>query len=101
MKDTITYRPTIEPEKLSKIIKKLHYPKVNRFIDDAVREKIKREATHPKAAKAEAMLWEIKEVLDKYKGTKFLKPSPELAREIDAKADAIMKNRNKRARASA
>jgi hypothetical protein len=51
--------------------------------------------------KAKITLWESKEVMGKYKGTKFLKPSPELAREIDEKADAIMKNRNKRARASA
>ncbi len=96
MKDTITYRPTIEPEKLTKIIKKLHYPKVNRFIDEAVREKIKREATSPQAAKAEAMLWEIREVLDKYKGSKFFKPSPELSKEIDEKADAVMYGKGKK-----
>ena len=89
MKDTITYRPTIEPQKLGQIIRKLHYPKINRFIDEAVREKISREAKDPKGAKAEALLDEVMEVLDRYKGIKFLKPSPELAREIDEKADAI------------
>ena len=51
MKDTITYRPTIVPEKLTEIIRKLHYPKVNRFIDEAVREKISREANDPKGAR--------------------------------------------------
>jgi hypothetical protein len=95
MKDTITYRPTIVPEKLTEIIRKLHYPKVNRFIDEAVREKISREANDPKSAKAEALIWEVMEVLDKYKGIKFLKPSPELTKEIDKKADAIMSGKVK------
>ncbi len=95
MKDTITYRPTILPEKLTEIIRKLHYPKVNRFIDEAVREKISREANDPKGAKAEALIWEVMEVLDKYKGIKFLKPSPELAKEIDKRADAIVSGKVK------
>ncbi len=95
MKETITYRPTIEPDKIGRIIKKLHYPNVNRFIDEAVREKIKREATNPVDAKTDKMLWEISEVIGRYKKTNFLKPSPELAREIDEKADAIMEGKVK------
>jgi hypothetical protein len=82
MKETITYRPTIEPDKLSRIIKKLHYPNVNRFIDEAVREKIKREATNPIDTKTDKMLWEISEVIGRYKKITFLKPSPELARRM-------------------
>jgi hypothetical protein len=95
MKETITYRPTIEPDKLSRIIKKLHYPNVNRFIDEAVREKIKREATNPIDTKTDKMLWEISEVIGRYKKITFLKPSPELARRIDEKADAIMEGKVK------
>jgi len=95
MKDTITYRPTIIPEKLARIIHKLKYPKLNRFIDEAVREKINRETNDPKTAKTEALLWEVMEVLDKYKTIKFLKPSPELAREIDKKADGIISVKTK------
>jgi len=95
MKDTITYRPTIIPEELTRIIRELHYPKVNRFIDEAVREKIKREADDPKSAKAEAMMWEVMEVLDKYKGIKLLNPSPELAKEIDKKSDDILSGKSK------
>jgi hypothetical protein len=95
MKDTITYRPTIVPEKLTQIIKKLHYTKVNRFIDEAVKEKISREANDPRGAKAEALLGEVMEVLDKYKGIKFLKPTPGLAKEIDQRADAIVSGKAK------
>jgi hypothetical protein len=41
------------------------------------------------------MLWEISEVIGRYKKITFLKPSPELARRIDEKADAIMEGKVK------
>jgi hypothetical protein len=63
MKETITYRSTIEPEKIRRIIKKLHYPNVNRFIDEAVREKIEREIKKEVHTKTDKMLWEISKVI--------------------------------------
>jgi hypothetical protein len=95
MKETFNYRPTIEPEKISRIIKKLHYPNVNRFIDEAVREKIEREVKNQLHTKSDRMLWEISEEIGWYKKITFLKPLPKLAREIDEKADAIMEGKVK------
>ena len=42
MSDTVTYRPTIDKGTLQKLAKRFHY-NLNRFIDDAVKEKIIRE----------------------------------------------------------
>jgi len=53
-------------------------------------EKIGREANDPRKAKTDALLWDVLEVLDRYKNLRLLKPGPRLAVEIDRRADAVL-----------
>ena len=90
MKETITYRPSVEPEKLTSIIvKKLHYQKVNRFIDEAVREKIARETAAVYDAKTDGLIQKLSKVVYEHHGWKFHEVSAKMKKEIDKKAKAV------------
>jgi hypothetical protein len=90
MKETITYRPSVQPEKLTSIIvKKLHYPKVNRFIDEAVKEKIARETSMVYDAKTDGLIQKLSKVVYEHHGWKFHEVSVRMKKEIDGKAKAV------------
>jgi hypothetical protein len=90
MKETITYRPSVQPEELSSIIvNQLHYPKVNRFIDEAVKEKIARETAAACNVKADALIQKLSKVVYEHHGWQFHEVNAKMKREIDRKAKKI------------
>jgi hypothetical protein len=86
----IPYRPSIQREELtSLILKKLHYKAVNRFIDEAVKEKITREMNVTSDPEMDRLISKLTEVVYEHKGWKFMKPSKAVIAKIDEKAAPI------------
>jgi hypothetical protein len=71
MANVISYHPTMEKQKLEKLIKdKLHYKNVNQFIDYAVNKALHEEmSTHPLAKK---IAHEVEKAVYKYMPLKFV-----------------------------
>lgn len=83
----ISYRPSIQRTELEAlIIKKLHYKAINRFIDEAVKEKLNRELVITSDPQMTRLIEKLTEVVHEYKGWKFLKPSKEVIQRIRQKA---------------
>jgi hypothetical protein len=96
MKETITYRPSVEPGKLASIIvKKLHYPKINRFIDEAVKEKIARETAAVYDAKTDMLVQNLSKVVYEHHGWKFHEVGAKMKKQIDRKAKPIETGKTK------
>jgi hypothetical protein len=86
----ISYKPSIDRgELLSLITVKLHYKAVNRFIDEAVKEKLNRELKVTSDPEMTRLIGKLTEVVYEYKGWKFLKPSKEIRARIRKKAEQI------------
>jgi len=86
----IPYRPSIQKEELmTLILKKLRYKAVNRFIDEAVREKINREINVTSDPEMDRLIRKLTEVIHEHKGWKFMRPSKAVLARIDQKADPI------------
>ena len=83
----ISYRPSIERDRLEGLIlRKLHYKAVNRFIDEAVKEKLNRELIVTSDPEMTRLIGKLTEVVYAHKGWKFLKPSKEVIRKINQRA---------------
>ncbi len=86
----ISYRPSIERKELESLItKKLHYKALNRFIDEAVKEKLTREleiTSDPEMAK---LVSKLTEVIYEHNSWKFLKPNKAIIDRIDQKAKGV------------
>lgn len=83
----ISYKPSIERDRLfNLILKKLHYKAVNRFIDEAVKEKLNRELAATTDPEMTRLIGKLTEAVYEHKGWKFLKPSKEAVRKINEKA---------------
>lgn len=81
MAQVLPYRPSIEKERLLEIIvKKLKY-KMNRFIDDAVKEKIVRETVQEN--EIEKLGLDIGKFLYERNSWKIYAPGGKLSRELD------------------
>ena len=87
LRTPISYRPSIERDKLEDLVlKKLHYKAVNRFIDEAVKEKLNRELVTTSDPEMTRLIGKLTEVIYEHKGWKFLKPSKEVTKKINEKA---------------
>lgn len=87
MAQVLPYRPSIEKEKLLDIIvKKLHY-KMNRFIDEAVKEKIVRETIQEN--EIERLGMDIGKFLYERNNWKVYAPGPKLKKELDAERKKV------------
>jgi len=86
----ISYRPSIEREELENLItEKLHYKALNRFIDEAVKEKLTRELVVTSDPEMTKLVSKLTEVIYEYKGWKFLKPNKAVINRIDQKVKGI------------
>ena len=83
MAETVTYRPRMGKMKLQEAVVKLHY-KLNRFIDDAVAEKLRRELQTD--GKAKKLTEDLSKVVYEHFGWKFSAPSEGKEKEILKKA---------------
>jgi hypothetical protein len=82
----ISYRPSMGKTQFEQlVVSKLHY-KVNRFLDEAVKEKLNRELVITSDPEMSRLISKVTEVILEHKGTKFLKPTEEIRRRIRAKA---------------
>jgi len=92
MSDTVTFRPSIKKEDLQTLVKRMHY-NLNRFIDEAVKEKIVRESS-PRG-EVEKLSEEIGKVVFEHMGWKFSAPKGEtlkrLKKSVDLKAAGKLK----------
>ena len=88
-KAPISYRPSIGRDEFENlVVKKLHY-KVNRFLDEAVKEKLNRELVITSDPEMSKLISKVTEVILEHKGTQFLKPTPEISKRIRAKTAEI------------
>ncbi|HVZ80015.1 MAG TPA: hypothetical protein VHE12_04350 [bacterium] len=95
----ISYKPSIERDRLFHLIlKKLHYKAVNRFIDEAVKEKLNRELVATTDPEMTRLINRLTEVLYEHRGWKFMKPSKEATRKINEKAKRYEKGKIKATR---
>jgi hypothetical protein len=76
---TVTFRPVIDTQALRKIAKETHYGDLTEFINDAIKEKVEKEAVDPKVRK---FISQVSAAAFEYMGWKFSKPSPREAAEI-------------------
>jgi hypothetical protein len=79
MAETVTYRPRMGKNKLQEMVERLHY-KLNRFIDDAVAEKLRRELQTD--GKAQKLAEDISKLVYEHNGWKFSAPEHGLEKEI-------------------
>ncbi len=86
----ISYKPSIERDELLNLITgKLKYKAVNRFIDEAVKEKLNRELVVTSDPEMTKLIGKLTEVLYEFKGWKLMKPSKEIRERIRKKAELI------------
>jgi len=76
---TVTFRPIIDKDALTRIAKKGHYDDLTEFINDAIKEKVEHEAADPKVRK---LLSKVSAAAFEYMGWKFSKPTAKEAAEI-------------------
>ena len=90
VKVPISYKPTMDAEELKNIIvKKLRYVAVNRFIDEAVQEKLEREMGSGQEAKMKKLISTLEEAVHEYKGWTMHKPTKAQIQEIERKSKLI------------
>jgi len=86
---TISYYPSMGKAQFEKlVVGKLNY-KVNRFLDEAVREKLNRELVTTSDPEMSRLISKAKEVILEHKGTKFLKPTKKIRKRINARAAEV------------
>lgn len=96
MRAVLSYRPSIKRDDLEQIVlKKLHYKKMNRFIDEAVKEKIQREIPSKHNGDAQALIQKLTKVIHEHHGWKFHEVSPKLKKEINRRAKAVETGKTK------
>jgi hypothetical protein len=89
-KAPISYKPTMDPDELKDIIvRRLRYVAVNRFIDEAVREKLERVMGASQEARMSRLVSAVEEAVREYRGWTTHKPSKAKKREIDRLARPI------------
>lgn len=76
---TVTFRPMIDAQALKKIAKERHYEGLSEFINDAIKEKVEKEAIDPKVRK---FMSKVSNAAFEYMGWKFTKPTAKKAVEI-------------------
>lgn len=92
----ISYKPAMGSDELKKVvIQKLRYPAVNRFIDEAVREKLERELGDGPDSKTKRLVNALEEAVKEYKGWTMHKPTQSQIREIEKRAKAIEEGKTK------
>ncbi len=86
----ISYRPSMERSELEKVVtKKLRYKALNRFIDEAVREKITRELAGTEQSEMGKLLRKLTEVVYEHNGWKMMKLTPEIIDRIEKRAKPV------------
>jgi len=82
MSELIAFRPRMGVEKLKALSKKMDYPNVSRFIEDAILEKVHHEVHMKKNPEVQKLSEEIGKLIMKHLGIRWAKPGSKLEKEI-------------------
>ena len=85
MSELIAFRPRMGVEKLKALSKKMDYPNVSRFIEDAILEKVHREVHLKKNPEIQKLSEEIGKLIMKHLGVRWSTPGSSLEKEIRKK----------------
>jgi hypothetical protein len=89
MPELIAFRPRMGVEKLKTLSKKMDYPNVSRFIEDAILEKVHREVHLKKNPEVQKLSEDIGKLIMKYLGVRWAKPDSKLEKEIRNEAEGM------------
>ena len=89
MSELIAFRPKMGVEKLKALSKKMDYPNVSRFIEDAILEKVHREVHLEKNPEVQKLSDEIGKLIMKHLGVRWAKSGSKLEKEIRKEGDSL------------
>ncbi len=95
MPELIAFRPRMGVEKLKALSKKLDYPNVSRFIEDAILEKVHHELHLKKNPEIQKLSEEIGKLIMKRLGVHWTTPGSKLDKEIRKEAEEIRSGKMK------
>jgi hypothetical protein len=88
MSELIAFRPRMGVEKLKTLAKRMNYPNVSRFLEDAVLEKAHREV-HSQSPEIQKLSNEIGKLILKHLGLRWAQPGSKLDKELRQEAKTI------------
>jgi len=89
MSELIAFRPRMGVEKLKALSKKMNYPNVSRFIEDAILEKVHHEVHLKKNPEVQKLSEEIGKLIMKHLGVRWTTPGSTLDKEIRKEAEGL------------
>jgi len=87
MANVIAFRPKMGIEVVRAMAKKLHYPNMSRFIEDAILEKAHRHIQLKADPKAQKFSAEVNQALLKYLGIRLVDPNSKIGRTMHQEAE--------------
>jgi hypothetical protein len=87
MSELIAFRPRMGVEKLKALSKKMDYPNVSRFIEDAILEKVHHEVHLKKNPEIQKLSEEIGKLIMKHLGIRLVDPNSRTGRKIHKAAE--------------
>ncbi len=87
MAELIAFRPHMGVERLKALAKKMDYPNVSRFIEDAILEKVHREIHSKNHPEVQKLGDEIGKLVMKHLGIRWTKPGSKLDKELRKEAE--------------
>jgi len=95
MSEIIAFRPQMGVTRLKALAKKMDYPNVSRFIEDAILEKVHREVHLKENPEVQKLSDEIGKLIMKRLGVRWTKSQSKTARETRQKADEMQSGKMK------
>lgn len=95
MANVIAFRPKMGIEVVRDMAKKLHYPNMSRFIEDAILEKAQRHLQLKADPKAQTFSTEVNQALLKYLGIRLVDPKSKLGRDMHQKSEDMRRGKVK------
>lgn len=89
MPELIAFRPRMGVDQLKAHAKKMGYPNVSRFIEDAILEKVHREVHTKDHPEVQKLGDEIGKLVMKHLGVRWAKPGSKIAKEIQKESEAM------------
>lgn len=87
MANVIAFRPKMGIEVVKAMAKKLHYPNMSRFIEDAILEKAHRHLELKSDPKAQRFSQEVNQALLKYLGIRLVDPKSKHGHQLHQEAE--------------
>ena len=95
MSELIAFRPRMGVEKLKALARKMNYPNVSRFIEDAILEKVHREIHLTQNPEIQKLSDEIGKLILKHLGLRWAKPGSKLNKNLHREASEVRSGKRK------